>query len=255
MATAQSGTYLYAVASGIRTPETLQNLTGVMGGKVYTVEDADLTAVVSDVPTREEMRPERRNMAAHQQVVGKATEASSVVLPVAFGTIAESADGVRDLLARHHEDLESRLRRVDGKRQITLQLNYSRADNNIYEYLVGQDEELRQARDQLRDAGDAATREQKIDVGQRFEAALNALREQYAQDLESAVQGGCAEFKRLPPRTEKEIARLVCLLDQKQLEGWETVVKEAGAKLPDDFVITQAGPYAPYDFVDLHLQA
>jgi len=250
----ESGTYLYAVASGIRSPDVLGNLTGVNGGKVYTVADAGLTAIVSDVPTREEMRPERKNMAAHQEVLGKATQASRVVLPVAFGTIAESADGVRGLLARYHDDIESRLRRVEGKRQINVQLTFG-GPGTIYEYLVGRDPDLRQARDEVRDAGDAATREQKIDLGQRFEAALNAMREQYGQELEDLIRGACSELSRLPPRSEKEIVRFACLVDEAQESGWEERVKEAGAKLPDVFTIAEAGPFPPYDFVNLHLQA
>jgi len=255
MATAQeSGTYLYAVASGIRSPDMLGNLTGVRGSKVYTVDDQGLTAIVSDVPTREELRPERRNMAAHQDVLGKATQASRVVLPVAFGTIADNADGIKGLLSRYHDDLESQLGRLESKRQMNLQLTYGGA-SSIYEYLVEQDPELRRARDELRDAGDAATRELKIDVGQRFEAALNAMRDQYGQDLENVIRNSCAELKRLPPRSEKEIARIACLVDQKQEEGWDALVKEAGAKLPEFFTIEESGPFPPYDFVTLHLQA
>jgi hypothetical protein len=255
MTTAQeSGTYLYAVAAGIRSPDLLGNLTGVRGSKVYTVADQGLTAVVSDVPTREELRPERRNMAAHQEVLGKATQASRVVLPVAFGTIAESAEGVRGLLARYHDDLESQLRRLEGKRQMNVQLTYG-GTASIYEYLVEQDPELRRARDELRDAGDAASRELKIDVGQRFEAALNAMRDQYGQELEDLIRTACAEFKRLPPRSEKEMARLACLVDQQQEDGWHALVLQAGAKLPDIFTLEESGPFAPYDFVELHLQA
>jgi len=255
MATGQeSGTYLYAVASGIRSPDVLGNLTGVQGGKVYTVADAGLTAIVSDVPTREELRPERKNMAAHQAILGKATEASQVVLPVAFGTIAESAEGVRGLLTRYHDDIESRLRRLEGKQQMNVQLTYG-GEANIYEYLVGLDADLRQVRDQVRDAGDAATREQKIDLGQRFEAALNALRDQYGQDLENILRQGCAEVKRNPPRSEKEMARFACLIDKQQESGWDELMKQAGAKLPDVFTITPTGPFPPYDFVDLRLSA
>jgi len=249
-----SGTYLYAVASGIRSPDALANLNGVRGGKVYTVADAGLTAVVSDMPTRDELRPERKNVAAHQQVLGKVTEASRVVLPVAFGTIANDADGIRELLTRYHDDIEDRLRLVEGRQQMNLQLTYGGA-GNIYEYLVARDPVLQEARDQLRAAGDAATREQKIDVGQRFEAALGALRDEHGKHIEDILRNGVSEIKSLPTRTEREIARFACLVDAQQQAGWEALVKEAGAKLPDDFTIGEVGPFPPYDFVDLHLQA
>jgi hypothetical protein len=171
---------------------------------------------------------------------------------VAFGTIAESADGVRALLARYHDDIESRLTLVEGKRQMNLVIGYG---GNIYEHLVTSDPELRQARDELREAGDSATREQKIDVGQRFEAALDALREQLGRDIEDLVRAACSDFKRLPPRSEHEMARFACLVDQRQEAAWDELVTAASAKLPDVFTISPAGPFPPYDFVDLHLQA
>src|SRR5690554_6210862 len=110
MAQEQSqGTYLYAVASDIPSADVFGQLTGVKGGKVYTVDDGGLTAVVSDVP-KEELRPERKNVSAHHAVLDKAMETSKSVLPVAFGMIADSPDGVRELLGTYHDDLEAQLR-------------------------------------------------------------------------------------------------------------------------------------------------
>ena len=60
-----------------------------------------VAAVVSDI-TDKRIRPERKNLAAHNAVVKRLME-DTTILPVAFGTIADSPQAVREILSDHRD--------------------------------------------------------------------------------------------------------------------------------------------------------
>lgn len=246
----EGGTYLYAVLPKSSVPGDLGQMQGIENGKVYSITTGELAAVVSDVPTREELRPERRLMAAHQQVLGHVTNASLVVLPVSFGTIADSTESVRDLLQRYQKDLSEQIRRVEGKREMGVRVSYEAQKPSVFDFLVASSPELRQARDAM--AGREATRDEKINLGQKVDGALNALRDEYCRRVEEAI-GGVAESKRNPPHNERELVNLAFLVPVSRQAEFDEAVRSAAKLFPDTFSVREFGPYPPYDFVNLHV--
>jgi hypothetical protein len=213
-----------------------------------------MAAVVSDLSSSEELRPERRNLSAHQQVLNSVIGSSRVVLPVSFGTIAGSPDSVRLLLERYHDQFAGQMQRVQGKMEMGARLYYCASKPNFFEYLVGQFPELQAARDQMVHGGREATREEKIDLGQRVEAALASLRENFGRKLEQALTPVCRELRRNPPRGDQDIARTACLLPKNAQGDFETAVKNCSGQFPSVFALEQSGPFPPYDFVEMHLK-
>ncbi len=246
----EGGTYLYAVLPKSSVPGDLGEMQGVENGKVYSIIDGDLAAVVSDVPTRKELRPERRLMAAHQQVLRHVTDSSLGALPVSFGTIADGSDGVRQLLSRYQRDLAEQIRRVEGKREIGVRVTYEAERPTVFEFLVANSAELREARDAL--AGREATRDEKISLGQRVDAAMNALRDDYGRKVEEAI-GQIAESKHNPPHNERELVNLAFLVPVARQADFDAGVRSAAKLFPDSFSVQELGPYPPYDFVNLHV--
>jgi len=252
-----TGTYLYAVVSGL--PDADLGPIGLFDTRVYTVAitngGGDLVAVVSDISTDEELRPERKNLAAHQRVMRKVVESSRVALPVSFGTVSDSADGVRNLLTRYHSDLLEQIHRVEGKVEITARAYYKPEHPTVFEYVVSRNPDLWQLRDRLTASGRVPTREEKIELGQAFEQALNSAREEYAGALEREIQPFCADVKRNPPRNEQELVRLACLIPKEKQREFEAALDRSAKALPEEFLIEEHGPFPPYDFVELHLTA
>lgn len=247
------GTYLYAVIPKYVAPK-LGQIPGVEQGNVYTVESGELAAVVSDVPSQDEMRPERRLVAAHQEVLRRATDASPVVLPVSFGTIAGDPDGVRELLKRYEKDLSDQMQQVEGKIQMGVRVSYTAAESSVFEFLVANSPELHEARERIATSGREPTREEKIDLGQMVDAVLGQLRDEYAQKVEQAI-GAAARFKRNPPRNEKEFVNAAFLVAKDRQSDFESAVQSLGGLFPDSFTIEELGPFPPYDFVDLHVKS
>lgn len=251
--TAAGGTYLYAVVPK-SVASKIEQVRGVEQGNVYTVESGELAAVVSDVPSREEMRPERRLVAAHQEVLKRATEASPVVLPVSFGTIAGDPEGVRELLKHYEQDLSDQMQHVEGKVQMGVRVSYTASHPSVFEFLVASSPELREARDRIANIGREPTREEKIDLGQLVDAALGKLRDEYARGVEQAI-GVVGECKRNPPRSEKEFVNAAFLVGKDKQPDFESAVRSVAGFFPDSFMVEELGPFPPYDFVELHVKS
>ncbi|MFC5907694.1 GvpL/GvpF family gas vesicle protein [Streptacidiphilus monticola] len=108
-----SALYLYAVLGGDH-PAHTDGLSGVgfAAPPVRIVRAGDVAAAVSDVA--ETLRPKRRDLNAHQQVVSALWQ-QGPVLPMRFGTLADGEEALRtDLAARANSCLEQ-LADLDGK--------------------------------------------------------------------------------------------------------------------------------------------
>lgn len=246
------GVYLYAIVREL--PMQDMGPIGLEGGEVYTIAEDRLRAVVSDVPHRDELRPERRHLQAHQAVVNAVLERSPVVLPVSFGTIADDEEGIRRLLRRYAEELSEQMEHVQGTAQMNMRLSYTAKEPTVFGYLVNERQpELRNLRDAMFGGGRVPSREEKIDFGQKIEAALNELRDEFTRQVEQTVAPHCNEMKILPQRSESEIVRLACLVPKDAMDAFDSAVQEFARSVDDRFEVGQSGPFPPYDFAELHL--
>jgi len=88
------GMYLYAVVSG--SGDRNYGLLGIDGSDVYTVSNGKVGMVVSNIPDMK-LRPERRHLAAHQDVL-KQLMTETTPLPISFGMIADDMKAIRKIL-------------------------------------------------------------------------------------------------------------------------------------------------------------
>ena len=105
--------YLYAVIPG--TAENELGISGLFDSVVHTISEGGIAAVVSEFPASEKLRPERKHLAATQRVLNYLVETNDVVLPVSFGTVADSEKGIREMLKKYGKDFHREIARVSGK--------------------------------------------------------------------------------------------------------------------------------------------
>jgi gas vesicle protein GvpL/GvpF len=239
--------YLYAlIAQG---PEQEFGPCGIDGGVVYTIAKGRVAAVVSDLPG-EKIRPERRNLAAHQQVLQRLLE-TTTPLPMAFGVIAQSAKAVEKILSANEQTFLEQLRRLDGKVEMGLRVAWNVP--NIFEYFVNTHSELKAARDSLLGRQREPTQEERIEVGRLFDRTLQEDREAYADQLDGILSGHCDEIKRNKCRDEREVMNLACLVEKQALKDFEAGVFEAAQLFDNNFSFNYNGPWAPHNFVTIGL--
>ena len=125
------GKFLYAIIRGAE--EKKYQAKGIEGRTVYSIGKEEISAVVSDVTVNKKIRPERRNIAAHQEVL-KVLMKETTPLPMTFGVIGDTGDAIRLILAKNQTVLLSQLERVDNK--VEMGLTVTLDVPNIFEYFV-----------------------------------------------------------------------------------------------------------------------
>jgi len=223
---------------------------GIDGGEVYAISGSGLAAVVSDVPNRR-IRPERRHLSAHQEVLKRLME-EDTVLPMSFGMIADSPQAVREILSKNRDTLTEQLQRLAGKVEMGLRVVWDVP--NIFEYFVNTHPELRAARDRLFGAHREPTLEEKIEMGRMFERIQTEDREAHAGAVEEVLAPRCFEIRRNPPRHEREVMHLACLVGRAARAEFEAGVFEAARRFDDSFAFDYNGPWAPHNFIEIDLK-
>jgi hypothetical protein len=256
---AAAGRYIYAIVgddgqsawkTGGGFPWTPEPL-GFDRCPVYAVSTGRTAAVVSDVPNRP-LRPERENLGAHYAVL-KRLMSERAILPMGFGTIADSAESILRFLHVHEEAVLRQLRRVEGKFEMGLRVFWSVP--NIFEHFVSTHRELRELRDRLFRPGCDPSLREKIELGQLFDRTLNADRAAHALRVVGALRPACFEIKENAPRDEREVMNLACLIGRNAQALFERTVFNAARQFSDAYTFDITGPFPPHSFVSLELRA
>ena len=242
-----SGKYLYAIIAGEN--DRVFGPFGIDGGAVYTVSDGRIAAVISDFDAAK-VRPERRHLAAHQEVLKKLME-ETTPLPMSFGIIAHGPKAIKKILSFHQQAFIEKLDHVAGKVEMGLRVTWEVP--NIFEYFVLTHEELQAARDLYLDRNREPSQEDKIEVGRLFDRILNEDREAYADRVEDVLALCCIESKRNRLRNEREVINLACLVERDGLEEFEKGIFEAARLFDNNFAFDYNGPWAPHNFVNIAL--
>jgi len=218
---------------------------GIDGLGIYKIEEGRLAAVAGGIATSR-IRPERRHLAAHQEVL-KQLLTSTTPLPLTFGTIGDSPAAIRQFLSKHRSALLNQLKRVEGKVEMGLRVNWEVP--NIFEYFVDTHVNLREARDRLLAGPRHPTQDEKIEVGQMFERLLQDDRARYTEKVEGILAAAGVECKANKSKTEREVMNLACLVERDRQDEFGTAVFRAAQLFDHDFAFDYNGPWAPHNFV------
>jgi hypothetical protein len=244
----RNGQYLYAIVGGAQ--EQNFGICGIDGNAVHSITDGLVSAVISDF-SYPRIRPERRHLVAHRQVLKRLME-EATLLPLRFGTIADNENEVHRILSLNRDRFLVQLDRLAGKVEMGLRVRWDVP--NIFEYFVNREPELRRMRDRCFGGQGQGTREEKIEIGQFFDHLLNGEREACIRRVEEIISRCCAGIKRNPCPNELEVMNLACLVERNASAEFEAAVLKAAQLFNDDFVFDYNGPWAPHNFVELDLE-
>ncbi len=243
------GRYLYAIVDGGVDRQSL-GFAGIDGADVYTVGDDRIAAIVSDSPDRK-VRPERRRLAAHHEVLRRLMSGHTV-LPMTFGLIADGPESVRRIIRLNREVFSEQLGRLRGKVEMGLRVTWDVA--NIFEYTLGVHPELAAYRDQIFRGGRQPSQDEKIELGRSFDRLLNADRQACVDRVSHVLGPRASEIVVNKPRDEREVMNLACLVKRDRLKDFETGVVEAARGFNNDFAFDFNGPWPPHNFVEVELR-
>lgn len=243
-----AGTYLYGFTDRAFQPGA--ELRGLGGAPVRVVAFRDVAAVVSPHPVQR-LLPSRSNLEPHHRIVRSISNAAPLV-PAAFGHISDTDDEILGVLRGNYDDIRGELDRLAHTCEMDVRLSWT--VDNIFEFLVRTDRDLRALRDRVfRDR--EPTLNEKLQVGSMFEATLNRHRERLGTLLLGAFATIARDVLTRPPRQEKSVCHTAVLIERARVDDFAQTLRRAAGMFDSNYTLEYSGPWPPYSFVRLRLHA
>ncbi|MGW7281519.1 GvpL/GvpF family gas vesicle protein [Streptomyces sp. NPDC054844] len=236
-------TYVYGITAGSH-PSLPEGLAGVgePPREVRVIEAGGLAAVVSDAP--EGLRPKRRELLAHQNVLSEAG-AGGCVLPMRFGSVAPDDSAVTGVLAERAEHYRERLGALDGRVEYNVKANH--VEEAVLHHVMAENPEIRALAESNRQSG-GGSYESKIQLGEMVAAAVQGKEAEDAVVLERALEP-VADAVSVGPESTGWLANVSFLVKQDSAEEFLAAVERARRDLPH-LEVRVNGPLPPYSFVE-----
>ncbi|MEU9509006.1 GvpL/GvpF family gas vesicle protein [Micromonospora sp. NPDC048170] len=246
--TEETGLFIYGIVPADVEPTPDAVGVGDPPGEVTVVRHGELAALVSGMSLTEPIgRP--ADLTAYQELVD-GTAAVAPVLPVRFGTVVTGPDGAADLLSAHHDRFAAALDEFEGRIQYTVHGRYDEA--NLIAAVLADDPAAAGLADQVRGQPEAATRPQRIRLGEIISQAVELRREAENRQLVDALGPLVVASATRPPSNELDAANAAFLVGQDREDEFVAAVEEYAEQRRELIRMRLLGPLAPYDFVSAH---
>jgi hypothetical protein len=232
-AVTSTATYVYGVAErGLAVRGS-----GVVGGRVATVEHRALAAIVSPTPS---LRPraKRSDILAHQDVVRRAF-AGGTVIPFRFGMVFEDEDAlVSELLEPRYDAFTRLLERLDGMVELNVRAYY--VEETVLREILEEDKHVARLRGRGND----------VALGEAVANALARKRAAEASSIERTLTRLADDSVVEQPRTEYELFRGAFLVSRTEIDAFDAEMDTLARERDGAVVFKYVGPLPPHSFVD-----
>jgi hypothetical protein len=236
-------TYVYGIAASSH-PALPEGMGGVgdPARPVRILTEGELSALVSDAP--EGLRPKRRDLLAHQNVLSEAG-AAGCVLPMRFGSVAPDDDSVTGVLAERADHYRERLRALEGCVEYNIKANH--VEEAVLHHVMAENAEIRALAEANRKAG-GGSYEEKLRLGEAVAAAVKAKESEDCLALQRALEP-VADAVSVGPESTGWLANVSFLVARDSAENFLAAVERARQEMPH-LEVRVNGPLPPYSFVD-----
>ncbi|MFI6012407.1 GvpL/GvpF family gas vesicle protein [Streptomyces sp. NPDC051243] len=236
-------TYVYGITASSH-PALSEDLGGVgePPRPVRVLKEGALAALVSDAP--EDLRPKRRELLAHSNVLAEAGSAGCV-LPMRFGSVAPDDDAVTSVLAERAEHYKERLTALDGKVEYNVKATH--AEEAVLHRVLAANPEIRAMTEANRQAG-GGSYEERLRLGEMVVAAVKAQEADDAVDVRHTLEPA-ADAVSAGPDSTGWLANVSFLVGRDAVEPFLAAVEQLREGHPH-LELRVTGPLPPYSFVE-----
>lgn len=246
----EEGMYLYAIIPTDHERNFGPIGIGGRGDEVGTIAHRDISAVVSNSPlTRHVISKE--NLVAHERVVERIMQ-EFTVLPVRFCTVAANPEEIRRLLEQRYLELKHLLRDMDGKVELGVKALWRKMEI-IFREIVDEDEEIKRLKAEVAGKPSRHAHAQRIAIGEMVQAALQAKKEQEAEELLAGLKRASVEYRLNGTVEDKMLFNAAFLVDRSREREFDELVERLDLHYRERIKFAYVGPVAPYNFVNITL--
>jgi hypothetical protein len=241
------GKYIYGIIE--EEGEKRFEVPGISGEKAnpYTIPNGSFSAVVSEAPLKV-YENTAENLLAHNRVL-EAVMKDYDVFPLRFGTVAQTAEEVRDLLKMTSEKLNEAIQAVKGRVEYDVEIDVDE------KRLLGEVQENSPVIQQIKtlSQGKTLTVDEQIKIGKVVAQELVKEKLALAAFVKNSLSFGIEKVTSLRLPRPETLLNLAFLLKKENTEAFETLIQELDQKLEDKLRFKVTGPLPPYHFSELKL--
>jgi hypothetical protein len=244
------GSYVYGVIEGLQLEDPIKSTLGVPETDVYTIEYADVAAVVSLTPIFI-FDPTREHALAHEHVI-ETVMRKHTIIPMSFGTVFRTDDDVRAVLRSIYPSVKRSLRAMSGKVEFGLKVNWDR--DRIIEELKREHQDIRRFYQELARKRLQSTYFGRMQLGRMIDQALADLAANFSRAIHEALSPVAEASRDNRPIGDKMILNAAFLVPRNRESEFDAAVNRVAQKLGERVHFKSTGPWPPYNFVNIHLK-
>jgi len=252
----EEGKYIYCVV-GTKDKKNFGPVgIGGRGDEVDTLCYEDLAAVISDSPVTK-YPISRENTLAHQRVMEEVMKYYTI-LPVKFGTIAETKNGIppeenirERVLKGRYEELQGLLETMNNKVELGVKALWTDM-KVIFGEIVDKNKEIRRLRNWAATRPAGQTRDAKIKLGEMVQSALEKKKTRQEKLILDALKKISVDHRTNRLFGDKMILNAAFLVeaDRKEKE-FDDLINELSTEYQGRIKFKYVGPSPPCNFVEL----
>ena len=244
--TEKEGKYIYCIIATSQERNFGPIGIGSRGDDVLTIGYDDLSMVVSNHPMAR-FTVSRDNMLAHQKVIEKVMEEFDSVLPVRFGTIAASADEVRNLLDRRCREFKTLLRDMGHKVELGIKGLWKDMEA-IFKEIAKENKDINGAKERIQSDKNIQA---KIEIGKMVEQALAKKKEKEADRIAGSLRRTAFDYKPNKTIGDAMFMNASFLVDKGREKEFDNIMNDLNDEYKDRIKFMYAGPLPVFNFVNI----
>ena len=221
---------------------------GQRGDEVLTIGYDDLSMVVSSYHLTK-ITINKENMLAHQKVTEEVMKEFDSVLPVRFGTIASTADEIRNLLDRRYREFKIALNDMQHKVELGVKGIWTDMQG-IFDEIVKENKTIRDLKEALEKEGDKNT-QAKMGLGRMVKHALEKKKEKQAEEIASKLRRTAYNYKLNATAGDEMFMNAAFLLDKGREKEFDNIMDDLSKDYKDRIKFMYAGPLPVFNFVNI----
>ena len=254
--------YIYAIVRNPQPFDSTQGDTFRLSEALYGINNRDIifipykniAAVVSNIHLINFDKVDKKELvhlvAIHEQVNSDLMKKHDVI-PMRFGMVAESAEEIRNILAKAYMQFEAALERIAGKAEFVVQVFWN--EKNMLEKLLRGNIEIQKLKNEAESKGRILGFSSKMKLGKRIFEALESCRKEYTKDVLDNLATYFPNFSACKLLDKEILMNHSFLIDMTEESALESRLNQLAEKYKDELKFKYIGPMAPYSFTVINL--
>jgi gas vesicle protein GvpL/GvpF len=240
------GRYVYCILDGEKKPE-LGNI-GLFDSSVYAIGHKGIIAIVSAIPFKE-MQATVDNIIAHQRVV-EASRKTGTTLPVRFGVIIKTDEGVKNLLAKSYRDFKSKITKFKDKDEFGVKVIFDKNNvEKIKRSVHNNSDEIKKIKKEMSGVGDGTAYFLKMRMDEAIKSEALKKIDRVVGEIHGQLASSVDDNRILKTDIDQVILNAAYLVKKNDQDRFNLKLEKLQEKYKiDGLMFHPSGPWAPYSF-------